>query len=201
MRKLAALGMLVMSVSACHVQDGSTEARPQTTPSTIVDRATGVPIPLPFENRFPNRWNPANDGTSFEPCVAYSDAELMRFDIDPSQREDVALVDGQGTRGCNWHMPGTFSLGQVVTNSTSLDTYREGVTEVDWKQDLDVNGRRVGVFTIDYGASVLCATYVQSFGAGVVTNVVTDVSPGVKEVDACALVEEFSRAYIDKIPQ
>lgn len=200
MKKLYLLGLLLVTATACQVQDGSTDARPQVSSSEMeVPVVTGTPIPLPFENRFPNRWNPSNDGTSFEPCVAYSNDELIRFDVDPLQREDAALVDGQGTRGCNWHMSGRFSLGQVVTNSTSLDSYRSGVSEVNWKQDLDVNGRRVGIFTVDYANSQLCSTYVQSSGAGVVTNLLTDVSS--KDIDACDRVEDFTRAYIDKIPE
>jgi hypothetical protein len=132
--------------------------------------------------------------------VSFSDAELRRFGIDPAVSEDAALVDGQGTRGCNWIMRGEFGLGQVVTNSTSLAEYKRGTPEYDWKPDLLVEGRTVGVFALAFENSGACSTYVQSYLAGVVTNIVSFEPRDGRSGDACKLVEDFTRAYIDKIP-
>ncbi|HEY9312191.1 DUF3558 family protein [Williamsia sp.] len=201
-RNIIVLVLILVAVSGCQNGDTTTKAVPITAnPPGESSIVSGTPVPLPFDNRFPNRWNPANDGTSFEPCVAYSDEELTAFGIDPAQIEDVAQVDGQGTRGCSWKMPDGFSLSQVVTNSESLDVYRQGVSEVDWRSDLLVGDRRVGSFGIQYESSELCSTYVQSFKAGVVTNVMVFDSAEGKAAEPCEFVDSFTRAYIDKIPE
>ncbi|WP_207842559.1 DUF3558 family protein [Williamsia soli] len=192
--------LFVFALSACHIDDPSTDARP-VVDSSRAAAVNGTPVPLPFDNPFPNRWNASNDGTSFEPCVAYTSGELSRFKVDSSKIEDVAQVDGQSTRGCHWYMSDQFDLGQLVTDASSLDEYRTASTDLDWKPDLEVGGRTVGLFAVDYGTSKTCSTYVQSFSAGVVTNVITSTSPYGQSVDACKLVIDFTRAYIDKIPE
>ncbi|PYE14692.1 uncharacterized protein DUF3558 [Williamsia limnetica] len=199
--KSGLLVLILLSVVACQTANTNTKAVPAPGYSQAQASSTlGTPIPLPFENRFPNRWNDSNNGTPFEPCVAYTDRELKRFDVDPSVVEDVAQVDGQGTRGCRWFMRDEFDLGQVVTNASSLSEYRTASPELRWLPDLVVDGRIVGSFVIDDGTDSTCSTYVQSFGAGVVTNVVASSSQKGRAMNACALVEDFTRAYIEKIP-
>jgi hypothetical protein len=131
--------------------------------------------------------------------VAFSDDELLRFDIDPSQIEDAAIVNGQGIRGCSWSMPQKFALSSLVTNSRSMAEYRAGTIENEWKEDLEISGKVVGLFN-NAGDPSTCSTYVQSFSAAVVTNVVTSMSSQGRSISACKLVEDFTRAYIDKIP-
>jgi hypothetical protein len=114
--------------------------------------------------------------------------------------EDAALVDGQGIRGCRWFMPRRFGIGQVVTNSASLEVYKRGTPELDWKSDLMIDGRRVGLFGLNDDDQT-CSTYVQSYSAGVVTNIVTSTTTEGRAIDSCKLVEDFTRAYIDKIPE
>lgn len=196
-----ALSLLVL-LSACNVQNTETLAVPASTASVAKSSAiSGTPIPLPFENRFPNRWNPSNDGSPFEPCVAFSDDELLRFGIDPSVIEDAAIVDGQGVRGCSWFMKNRFSISSLVTNSSSLEVYRRGTAENHWEPDLRIAERTVGLFSLTHGGSTECSTYVQSHSAAVVTNVVPSTSAEGKAVDTCKLAIDFTRAYIDKIPE
>lgn len=198
---LAALAV-ILCVTACNVDHGGTLAVPvkgtasQAAPGPI----SATPVPLPFDNPFPNRWNDANNGSPYEPCIAFADSELVRFGIVPSTIEDAAIVDGQGVRGCNWTMKNNFSISHLVTNSRSLDVYRAGTSENIWKPSFEVGGRPVGVFALNFGQSRECSTYVQSFSAAVVTNVVTSTSDEGQKIDACKLVEDFTRAYIDKIP-
>lgn len=97
-------------------------------------------------------------------------------------------------------MPNKFGLGQVVTNSNSLAEYRRATDEVEWMPDLHLANEKVGYFTLRYQHSTMCATYVQSFEAGVITQITSAPLPGPPNVDACKLVEDFTRAYIDKIP-
>lgn len=200
---LAVLSLLF--VAACQVDDPTTEAVPGGG-STVLESGSRSPtknpsVALPFENPFPDRWNSSNDGTSYEPCVAFSDAELLQFGINPAQIEDAALVNGQGSRGCNWLMRDTFGFGQVVTNSPSLADYRRATPELKWMPDLSINGRPVGMFGLN-GDSSTCSSYVQSESAGVVTNVSISSAPEARaQFDACTVVEDFTRAYIEKIPR
>lgn len=187
---------------ACQTEDSSTQAVSGvsgTTKSALETAATTSP--LPFDNPFPDRLNPSNDGSRYEPCVAFTEDELARFEIDYEVIEDAAIVNGQGIRGCRWLMIDRFSLGQVVTNSTSLDVYRRGTSELDWKPDLDMAGRKVGVFGLnDHDGT--CSTYVQSGAAGVVTNVLISSEPAARaSLDSCEIAIDFTRAYIDKIPE
>lgn len=185
------------------MQDASTDAVAGSGSSGIdkQQQNAATPIPLPFENIFPNRWNSSNNGSPYEPCVAFSDRELERFEIDPDSLEDAAQVDGQGTRGCNWLMPDKFSLGQVVTNSGSLDEYKKGTSDYEWMPDIEFQGRTVAQFALNFEDSGTCSTYVQSGAAGVITNVVTSKTDAGRAMDACTVVQDFTRAYIDKIPR
>lgn len=193
--------LTAMFLAGCSVEDGQTTAvSADIAATTQAEISTGRPVPLPFENLFPNRWNAANDGSPFEPCIAYSDVELARFEIDPSEIKDAAIVDGQGIRGCSWLMEDRFSLSSLVTNSSSLEVYRRGTSENDWQPNLEIDGRTVGLFSLVHGTSEECSTYVQSYSAAVVVNVVPSTSSEGKSIDTCKLAVDFTRAYIDKIP-
>lgn len=198
--RLCLLSFTILFLAACQVEDGATEATPGAT--SVVTESTGPEdISLPFDNPFPNRWNPSNDGTSFEPCVAYSDDELLRFGVDPSVIEDAAIVDGQGIRGCDWFMPRQFTLSSVVTDSTSLEHYKAGARELDWKADLVVGGRIVGQAQLNDDERT-CKTYVQSYESVIVTSVVIASGSGPRaNYDPCQMVVDFTTAYIDKIPE
>lgn len=190
---------VVVCTSACQVDGDKPEAVPGSMSSSIETASTDE-IVLPFDNPFPNRRNPSNDGTPFEPCVAFSDEELLRFDVDPAVVEDAALVDGQGIRGCGWYMPNKFALSSLVTNAVSLEEYKKGKPELDWRPDLLVGGRIVGLAGVDEDKTT-CATYVKSHGAIVVTDVLiaSGLEAGLK-YDACRIAVDFTTAYIDKIP-
>jgi hypothetical protein len=199
MRRVIFLAAVCLLIAGCEVEGTATQAVPEQSSSNV--KSNTSTHPLPFENLFPNRWNSSNDGTPYEPCTSFSRDELARFEIDPTVIEDAAIVDGQGIRGCRWLMRGRFSLGQVVTNSSSIEVYKVGTPELAWKQNLEVDGRTIGVFGLnDHDAT--CSTYVQSQSAAVVTNVLISSEPEARAtIDACKLVEEFTRAYIDKIPE
>ncbi|ORM25959.1 hypothetical protein BFL43_23855 [Williamsia sp. 1135] len=200
---LALVSLSTLLISACVVDESNPVAVPAASDSTSLPSLPklATPVPLPFDNPFPDRWNSSNDGTAFEPCVAYSHDELDRFGIDSAEIEDAAIVNGQGVRGCSWSMENWFSLSNLVTNSSSLEVYKRGMVEYTWHPDLHVEGRVVGLFSISHGGSTDCSTYVQSYSAAVVTNVVPSTSAQGKSVDTCKLAIDFTRAYIDKIPE
>lgn len=156
---------------------------------------------LPFDNPFPNRWNNSNDGTSFEPCTAYSDSELSRFGVDPGAIKDAALVDRQGIRGCYWFTSNKYSLSVVVTNAESLEKYQSGMREIDWKPDLLIGGRTVGLADLNDDENT-CSTYIQS-GKSIVSAevIINGGEEGRAKYDPCKIVIDFTAAYIEKIPE
>ena len=203
--RLTAVTVFYLTISACSVsgegaQPGLGSPTSQSLPSASTSTSTSVEVSLPFHNPFPNRWNSSNDGTTFEPCVAFSEKELLRFGVDPAVIEDAALVDGQGVRGCEWFMPRSFSLNVVVTNSTSLDDYKSGRGELLWKPDLVVDDRVVGIAQLNSDDHV-CMTYIQSSAAIVATSVViTGGVEALRNYDPCQLVIDFTKSYLDRIP-
>lgn len=200
MMRLGFVVLCVLTISSCVVDDGASQAVPggsTSLPSNGPDKS----VALPFDNPFPNRWNPSNDGTSYEPCVAFSQEELQRFGVDDKFVEDAAQVDGQGIRGCIWYMRDTYSLSIVVTNAESLSQYKSGTPELDWKQDRLVNGRVVGLADLAYDDAT-CTTYIQSGRSIVATDVTISSAKEARDrYDPCKIVLDFTAAYIDKIPE
>ena len=71
------------------------------------------PHPPPSDN---------NDGTSFDPCLAYTADELKNWSVAPGSVEDLANTPGL-QRGCKWQGDG-WELQQTVLNG-SIDRFRD----------------------------------------------------------------------------
>ncbi len=100
--------------------------------------------PLPFIPEFEGRTNNRNDGTSFEPCTAYTEDEMRALGADPSTIKDVMISVSPNYRGCRWRSPdrvATFS--QTLGNEKSLDVYKAKQSWRPWQPDRVINGRRV----------------------------------------------------------
>ena len=160
---------------------------------------------LPFETEHPNRWNRGNDGTSYEPCTALTDARLSGLGVDPATVRDAAGTNGQTLRGCAWEYRDSvpsqgWSVSQIVGNWESLELDKQmKSTEYDvWRDDVVVNGRVIGVLTDPVAGD--CVTYVQSGRAAVNTFVFNHSdSPDVDET--CDRALEFTRATLDQMPE
>ena len=160
--------------------------------------------PLPFRTSKVNRWNSANNGTSYEPCTALTQFELTRLGIDVSSVRDAAGTDGQTLRGCAWkafRVDGAvpWSISQFVGNSQSLadDKNLHSTADDVWLPDISIDARRVGVHRWLGDSS--CDTYVQSGAAAVNTMVVYHGdSPPPSEI--CDRALAFTRATISKMP-
>ena len=176
-------------------QAGSSTDRPRQTDSRGV--------PLPFVTEFYDRWNPANSGSTYEPCTALSKSDLLSLGLDPNSVKDAAVVDGQTARGCSWFSvpptAGDLYVHQTVGNSPSLQAYKKKYKNIAvWRSDLMINGRQVGLEEDVMGG---CTTYVQSAGAGVVTGTTSSGNRKLSLDDQCARALEFTRATIVGIPE
>ncbi|AUN42922.1 DUF3558 domain-containing protein [Tsukamurella tyrosinosolvens] len=104
--------------------------------------------PLPFTPEFAGRTNDRNDGTSFEPCNAYSDEEIGALGADPGTLKDAAISVSPNFRGCWWQSPDRVAFfSQTLGNEKSLDTYKVKQSYRPWQPDRVINGRRVIVTT------------------------------------------------------
>ncbi|QKT06740.1 DUF3558 domain-containing protein [Gordonia sp. X0973] len=158
-----------------------------------------APTPPVGSVPFPNRLNPGNDGTSYEPC-SVSANEVISLGWSPTSKRDAATVDKQTARGCIWHdaqLGSVWSVSQIVGNSPSLDAYRTSHPHFTWLPDVTINGRTIGVHLM--GPST-CATSVQSQRAGVSTIVSYNRVPAPPTSQICDRAIAFTRATISQMP-
>ncbi|MGV9827895.1 DUF3558 family protein [Gordonia sp. NPDC003429] len=127
---------------------------------------------LPFDTKFPDRWNTGNDGTPYEPCTAIRDSVLRTAGVNPSTAEDAALANYQTLRGCMWRYEGTRHgfISQVVANSEPLAEYKKRQSVIiRWFPNTSINGRTVAVGA--FQGPKRCLTIVDTGRSHVTTSV------------------------------
>lgn len=207
-RRLALVAFFVglSLVVGCDVQEAADEgvALESLSPSEV-RQTDDSGERLPFDTTHSRRWNSSNDGSSYEPCTALSDAELQRLGIDPDSVRDAAGTNGQTLRGCNWRSAGPdgrkWSVAQIVGDSADLasDKARNSSSADIWMSDVVIAGRTIGVHRMSGDRD--CDTYVQSGGAAVNTIVMAHGLPRPPVEEICAKALEFTRATIGKMPR
>ncbi|GAA4392099.1 DUF3558 domain-containing protein [Tsukamurella soli] len=164
--------------------------------SAVASQTAGSP-PLPFAVTFTERWNHRNDGSSFEPCTAYSSAELRSIGIDPASVSDAAGHDSPNIRGCHWKR-GDAGPSQFVTNPAGLDRYKRLQRDKRWSPDTIVNGRRIAVAT---GDDDTCGAAFESQRALVVTLITAYPQRTGRSLDEeCAWVVRFASMAAARAP-
>lgn len=201
----AAASLAVLALAAC-TTDGSpapstsASSPPGTSSAAGIRQTDDAGRRLPFDTRFPERWNRGNNGTTYEPCTALNPAQLAEAGLDSASVRDVAVVSGQTARGCSWKVPGQsqVDVGQSVGNSESVAAHKEKQHLSQFLPDQVIDGRTVAVARDSIGA---CSTYVQSGRAGVYTisSVFTLPEPPIEQV--CAPALRLLRATISQIPR
>ncbi len=120
-RILAPLVAAIAVIASCSTTTSGSPA-PAGTPSTSVPGSSSptssvsIPYTLTAPHPPPGK---KNDGTSFDPCVAYTAEEIRSWGVDPSKVEDIA-TRGLEYRGCNWSADG-WSIEQGVINNPISD--------------------------------------------------------------------------------
>ncbi|WP_232015599.1 DUF3558 domain-containing protein [Tsukamurella paurometabola] len=157
--------------------------------------------PLPFVPKYKERTNERNNGTTFEPCTAYSDEEMRALGADPATLEDVMISDSPNYRGCQWQSPDrTGYFSQELGNEVSLETYKAKQSHRPWQRDRTIKGRNVIVTTerdsgcfasfMSQGAIIHSVYYADGKGA--------QPSPGL--VTECNKAIEWATLAISKAP-
>lgn len=133
MASCAAIVLLLVSGCATEVEGES-----------VAGPVTSSAITLPFVPTISERSNERNSGSTFEPCVAYSDEEMRSIGADPRTMSDAAISDSPNYRGCHWETPGRVGLySQIVGDEVSTDEYKRKQYYRQWQPDRIIGGRTV----------------------------------------------------------
>ncbi|WP_343930365.1 DUF3558 domain-containing protein [Tsukamurella strandjordii] len=178
-------------------------------PSSVTTNGTAAPTstsrppakPLPFTPTIKNRTNDRTDGTTFEPCSAYTDAELLALDINPTTITDAAKIDYPNFRGCDWlgtdytAKRGGSQYSQIVGRELTLDEYKRTMKRLPWQADRTANGRTIALAP----ENNYCIAAFASEKSIVTTSViVTNPSPG-RTVE-CDRAFAFASLAVSKAP-
>ncbi|GAA0996020.1 hypothetical protein GCM10009551_061910 [Nocardiopsis tropica] len=165
-------------------------------------RTAAPTAPLPFATTVEGRTNERNDGTRFEPCIAYTSQELRVLNIDPTTIRDAGKSRSPNFRGCDWSgvrsSPSDreyLNFSQIVGNQDTLDGYKRDQNFRSWQPDRMVQGRRLAVATTPTD----CTAVFLSEAAVVITGALPlRASPGLtRECDAAIA---FATLAISKAP-
>lgn len=158
--------------------------------------------PLPFTPSIAERTNDRNDGTTFEPCVAYSAGEIEQLGSVYRSVSDAGFSDSPNFRGCNWDTPGNSGqLGQIVGNESSLANYKAKQSNRPWQPDRQIGGRTViataephinGCYASFMSQKAIVHSSYRTTSAGV-------PSPGL--VEECDKAIAFATLAISKAPR
>ncbi|WP_259139822.1 DUF3558 domain-containing protein [Tsukamurella ocularis] len=156
--------------------------------------------PLPFMPKFDGRTNERNDGTSFEPCVAYSDDEMRGLGVDPSTIRDAAISESPNYRGCYWQSPDRVSFfSQELGNEKSLDAYKAKQSHRPWQPDRVINGRRV-ILTTERGTGCFASFMSEKAIVNSAYSIGSRGKPSADLVAECNKAIEWATLAISKAP-
>lgn len=156
--------------------------------------------PLPFTPQHAGRTNERNDGSSFEPCTAYTDEEMRSLGADPRTLSDAAISDAPNYRGCHWQTAdGIGRFSQIVSNERSIEAYKAKQSQRPWQKDRLIGGRTVIVAT---ERNDRCLASFMSQGAMVHSSFRTGTAgrPSADLVAECNKAIEWATLAISKAP-
>ncbi|MET9328588.1 DUF3558 domain-containing protein [Tsukamurella sp. NPDC003166] len=192
-------GIATFAVAASLVLGGCTVVVPGD--PVGAQQSHNSPKPLPFTPTIKDRTNDRTDGTSFEPCNAYSNAELAALEINPDSIEDAAKVDAANYRGCHWRgidytiRHGGTRYSQIVGREMTLEQYKRYMASLRWQTDRTVHGRTLAVAAENDN----CLAVFRSAESIVATIVATtNTSPG--NTVECERAVAFASLAISKAP-
>jgi hypothetical protein len=111
--RLGLLPALVIAAAGCSISTPGTPAPASTTPGAAPSNvSSSVPYTLTAPHPSPGK---GNDGTTFDPCIAYTAEEIRSWGVDPGTVEDTG-TQGLRTRGCRWSGDG-WSISQSIINN------------------------------------------------------------------------------------
>lgn len=180
-------GEAVRSISSNSRQSSRSAAPPPLVSNTL-------PAPHPPPNEY-------TDGSTFEPCAAFTADELRNWGVDPANVDDVGL-ENPLLRGCRWRPANrSWSLGIRVHNS-AVEKYLEPDNTLKLQEPVTVGGRS-GAMSSPDGRQHACDVIVPSQKAVVIFTVrVYSGDAGPKLVpDACNKAIDIATTVAGRLPQ
>lgn len=195
LRLAVTLSAATATLVACGHTTGGTAtvvSSPSEATQTSVSVSNSLPSPPPAPNKF-------NDGTTFEPCRAFTGDELTSWGVKP----DTVHIDGGPDfvqRGCGWDGDGWTTyvavLNRPVSDYLNHDTF-------PGSQSIQVDGLDGVAFRPRGGDVNSCWVVLPSQQAAVGTMVgILDQQRGRRAVpDTCTKVMEIATVVAGKLPQ
>lgn len=151
-RACALLTLLIVIASTVVGCESQTDDEP--TPSSAG--------PAPFSDPTPvsGRWNPGNDGTTFEPCTALTASDIRSLGADPTTWTDVSMTS-QGSRGCRATSE-TETITLQVIDASSETLYGSTVASKAGKSNLYRYNRDNTCAAVRYSGSSLVSAAVSA---------------------------------------
>lgn len=198
-RQLMLLSTVALIAAGCGGPIAGDAITPTATESSGAVAATGsspsVSNTLPGPHPPPNQ---NNNGTTFDPCLAYTAAELKAWGIDPTTVNDVA-VDDTLQRGCTWKGAG-WVLQQLITNR-SISEYLDPANYPDAKP-LTIAGLQASQHRLGQAGTTFCSVQIPSQKAVIATLVSIRDTKAEKEIpDACTKAIQIATDTAEKLPK
>ncbi|GAA1011738.1 hypothetical protein GCM10009551_096990 [Nocardiopsis tropica] len=202
---LLAVGLVLSGCTTTVTGDPAPDAAAmsvtRTTNAASTTKSHAPAKPLPFTPTIKNRTNDRTDGTSFEPCTAYTDAELIAIDINPSSIRDAAQVDAANYRGCRWNANdytdsrGGGQYSQIVGREMGLDEYKRYMNTLQWQPDRQAHGR-----TIAYAPEKNYCISAFASEQSIVTTIAGSTNPSPGNKAECDRAIAFASLAVSKAP-
>lgn len=185
----------ILGLSGCATTtsgDATTASSVSTSGATASPTVTNTlpgPHPPPNEN---------NNGTSFDPCLAYSAAELKSWGVAPGSVEDLGVKDTI-QRGCTWKGDG-WDVQQLVINRSVDEFLNQALFPGAWT--VNIGGLTAALHRTPQDDMTVCYVELPSQRATVGTIVGINSSQAQRETpDACTRAISIATDTAKKLPK
>lgn len=186
-----------LTLAACStVTDGNVSTAPTSSDSPPSGASSGSKAPETITS-IPHQPPDKNtDGTTFDPCIAYTADEIRRVGLDPATIQDVP---SHLQRGCKWK--GAGWRAQVTVLNGSIDRYLDPKL-FPGSQPVTIEGLGGATYRSDPGDMQNCFVEIPSQQATVGTIVEVTDTPALQQIpDACSKAVEVATLTANKLPK
>ncbi|MBN7437930.1 DUF3558 domain-containing protein [Mycobacteroides abscessus] len=183
--------IVALSLTSCGTVTNGTAVSATSATSTEEAASTTSAPAIPHQPASKN-----NDGTTFDPCVAYGTDDLRAVGLDPASGKDI---DSALLRGCKWY--GAGWRVQVAVLNGSIDRYRDQKL-FPGSQPIIVDGLSGVTYRDEPGNMRNCFVEIPSQQATVGTIVEVSDAPALDQIpDACTKAVEVATLTAKKLPK
>ncbi|WP_232785643.1 DUF3558 domain-containing protein [Mycobacteroides chelonae] len=193
--KTLILGLLLtLCPTACTTQTPGIARNADSSAAQPTEATTAV---APSTSTIPHRPPTSkNNGTTFDPCVAYSPDDLREVGLDPTS---IKEAESTLLRGCKWYGPGWRVQIQVLNGS--IDRFLDP-TLFPGSRPITIDGLNGATHRDEPGNMRNCAVEIPSQQATVSTIIEVSDAPALDQIpDACTKAVEVATLTAKKLPK